>query len=54
MKGKAGKAGKKTGKANHKGLAGKRWDPSLEESIRARWRKEQPFRFDLRRKGNIF
>ncbi|MCK4714783.1 MAG: valine--tRNA ligase [Candidatus Aenigmarchaeota archaeon] len=54
MKDKKARTGKKSGKAAQKGVTGKRWDPAFEEPIRAGWRKEQPFRFDLKKKGKIF
>jgi valyl-tRNA synthetase len=35
-------------------LEGKRWDPSFEEPIRAKWRKQNPFRFNPKARGRIF
>lgn len=37
-----------------RGLEGKRWEPGFEEPIRAKWRKEKPFRFDPRKPGKLF
>ena len=35
-------------------LSGKRWSQEFEEPIRARWRKEKPFRFNPKVPGKIF